>query len=277
MRPVLILLVVMMFFLIITTHVNAQEIAVYRVNAGGPAFTDIYGNRWSQDIGYFAAGKSGSSEVAIRKTDIDRLYQSYRYAQSGDLKYTFPVAKGNYEVILHFSETSSGDPFLKTRIFDVKAENKTVLRDISIYGEAQTRGALIKTFQVAVDDSSLNLVFVRKIGEPKVSGIEIIVPIGEPALGLSETEIIFDETIVGNASQPKQVVLRNLGGRTMTLRNMDVEGQFTITARPPYIIPADSGITFDVEYVPSKGGLAEGVIKIQSDDPNSSLPFFNFY
>ncbi|MEK6967344.1 MAG: malectin domain-containing carbohydrate-binding protein [Nanoarchaeota archaeon] len=269
MRPVSMLFNIMLLFLVTSITVNAQEIAIYRINAGGPAFVDIYGNHWRPDTGYFAAGKSNSAEVAIRKTDIDKLYQTNRYSQSSNLIYNFPIANGNYEVILHFSETFSGDPFLKSRIFDVLAENKTVLRNISIYNEAQSRGALIKIFQVAVNDSNLHIVFVRKIGEPKISGIEIIASNGEPALGLSETEIIFDETNVGNSSQQKQVVIRNLGGRAMTVRNIAVEGQFTITARPPYIIPPDSGITFDVEYVPSKGGAAEGLIRIQSDDPYS--------
>ena len=251
--------------------VYAQEPAkaVYRINAGGAPFTDIYGNNWRSDAGYFAAGYKQTSDAQIRKTDIDQLYQSCRAVSFGDLKYRFPLPNGKYQVILHFSETSSSDPALKQRWFDVIAENKTVLWSVSIYNEVQTRGALIKIFDIGVSDESLDLIFARRVGEPKVCGIEIISQGGQPALGVSDTEISFNETNVGNTSRPKQIVLRNLGGRTMNLYNISVEGEFIMTARPPYLIPPDSGITFEVSYAPTSEGKIDGILKITSDDPNS--------
>ena len=234
---------------LLLTSVHAQEPAkaVYRINAGGAPFTDIYGNNWQSDLGHFVEGSVQTSDAAIRKTDIDDLYQSCRYAAGGNsLKYYFPVEKGRYQVILHFAETSSADPALRERWFDVVAENKTVLWGVSIYNEVQTRAALVKAFDVEVSDGILDITFARRVGEPKVCGIEIISKRGSPALGISETELFFNKTAVGNTSNPNQVVIRNLGGRAMNLNNISVEGEFIITAKPPYLIPPDSGVTFEV-------------------------------
>ncbi|TAL54320.1 MAG: hypothetical protein EPN86_03965, partial [Nanoarchaeota archaeon] len=44
---------------------------------------------------------------------------------------------------------------------------------------------------------------------------------------------------------------------------------FSMTARPPYIIPPESGVTFEAYYEPKENGGHEANIRIVSDDPSS--------
>jgi hypothetical protein len=59
------------------------------------------------------------------------------------------------------------------RVFHVNAEGARKLSNIDIYAQAGMK-ALKKQFEVTVTDGTLDLDFVRHVGNPQVNGIEIV-------------------------------------------------------------------------------------------------------
>jgi lysophospholipase L1-like esterase len=157
-----------------------------RVNIGGPAFDESGGTHWEADKPYpqgtwdygkwgYVGGNTATTTSPISGTDNDALYQSERWGIS-EFKVDVPV--GTYTVRLHFVEmahTSSG-----SRVFDVKIEGQTVLSNLDIFAEVGRNAALVKTFQVQVNDGTLNVSFVPKVEDPEIAGIEVFQ--GSPGL-----------------------------------------------------------------------------------------------
>ncbi|MGF1514429.1 MAG: malectin domain-containing carbohydrate-binding protein [Elainellaceae cyanobacterium] len=143
---------------------------VIRINAGGGAFTDGKGNRWTADR-YAAGGRTFSTKAGIAGTSDDALFQSERYQKN--LSYDIPVENGSYEVNLTFAEiywSAAGK-----RLFDLKAEGKTVIDDLDIYAEAGGKyKPLEKTVRATVTDGNLDLDFETIADNAKVSAIEIV-------------------------------------------------------------------------------------------------------
>ena len=108
------------------------------------------------------------SSSSVSGTTDDRLYQ---YARTGDFDYRIPVNNGTYELILYFSEpaaTGSGQ-----RIFDVYAENTSVIAELDIYALVGRNMPLQYPLSVTVSDSELNLSFVSRTGSARLSAIDI--------------------------------------------------------------------------------------------------------
>ena len=142
---------------------------IARVNAGEDAYTDSLGIEWSANMG-LSGGRSSSRNNEIAQTDNDPLYQSEYYGQ--DFDYSQDVANGSYDVTLHFAETV----FFREgqRVFDVSAEDESILDDFDIIDEAGGQDiALERTFTVGVNDGSIDLDFLAEVNNAKVSAIEI--------------------------------------------------------------------------------------------------------
>jgi hypothetical protein len=78
----------------------------WRVNAGGPSYTDTVGNTWAADENY-SGGTTVASGGAVTGTSDSTLYDTQRYGSS--FSYSFNVPAGSYQVTLKFAETYSGD------------------------------------------------------------------------------------------------------------------------------------------------------------------------
>ena len=85
-----------------------------RINCGGGvAMKDSQGKEWMADQVYanggwgYVGGDAAEREESMKIENTERpfLYQSERYGLQG---YRFHLPKGEYEVLLHFAETSSG-------------------------------------------------------------------------------------------------------------------------------------------------------------------------
>jgi hypothetical protein len=84
-----------------------------------------------------------------------------------------------FRVRLHFAETSVGaDGGIKgksgERVFDVEAEGEKALEEFDIYDEVGSMTAVVKMFDIEVDDGTLELEFVGRKGQPVVSAIEVL-------------------------------------------------------------------------------------------------------
>lgn len=147
--------------------------SVWRVNAGGPAFTDSLGNLWRADTQYFG-GSSATSPGAISGTVDDTLYQSERW---GNSTYTFNTPPGNYQVTLKFAEVYSGITGAGQRVFNVSINGVQVLSNLDIYAEVGPRAADDKVFSNITPNGGGQIVVQfgpASVDSPKVSALQVI-------------------------------------------------------------------------------------------------------
>ncbi len=157
------------------TCIPQGENVLYRVNAGGPAYTDTNGQVWAPDTGFYNTGHTYSVAAGIGGTDDPALYQTERFDRPADpnTRYSFPVSPGTYTVRLHFAEIFAGITPANPRIFDVAIEGQLVLDDYDLLSSVGFRVATIEEFHVTVTDNSLDIDFFHEVENPKISAIEV--------------------------------------------------------------------------------------------------------
>ncbi len=106
--------------------------STWRVNAGGPAYTDSQGQAWSADTNY-TGGTAATSGSGISGTQDPTLYDTQRYGNS--FSYTFGVPAGSYQVTLKFAETYSGDFASGDRVFNVSVNGAPALGSFDVYSQ----------------------------------------------------------------------------------------------------------------------------------------------
>ena len=204
-----------------------------RVNVGSEQqYVDTDDNVWNADQDFnngsygYRGGRTASNTYPVRKTADDKIYQSQRW---GEFEYWVGnLENGNYQVILHFSESQYADP--GHRVFDVKLEGDTRLSNFDISKEADGKHiAISREFSVFIDDGTLNIEFVRKDENPMLVGLEVI---GEAAsrtngLGLVSQSFQFGNQIGTNtvtvtpegwvATETAVFNLTNVGGAAATI------------------------------------------------------------
>ncbi|WP_193210601.1 malectin domain-containing carbohydrate-binding protein [Luteolibacter marinus] len=155
--------------------------AVLRVNVGGLEYLDLLGNTWVADHGY-NTGVAETSSDAIANTDDDPIYQSRRFDRShgAELKYSFPLPDGEYELRLHFAEVWTGATAPGIRVFDVKVEDQLALDDFDIFAEAGFATAVSIPIPVTVSGGQLTIEFLHVIQNPTLAGIEVYALEGPP-------------------------------------------------------------------------------------------------
>ena len=159
---------------VITSEDSSGNVVLYRLNAGGTSYTDINGDLWEADKAYeagdggYIGGRSYRRSKPIDLTEDDTLYQSIRYAYS-NFSYQFDVPDGDYIVELLFSRICG-----TAYVFDVIIEGNLVLDNFDVGAAAGgLYRAVTKTFEVTVNDGTLNIDFSRVKGVAAVSGIRI--------------------------------------------------------------------------------------------------------
>ncbi|MCD2423081.1 DUF4982 domain-containing protein [Niabella pedocola] len=181
---------------------------IYRINCGGPEYTDSHGNTWKADKampsevqrkminlkpqtvfrgtaswadrfpGMPAAFASQRRTFApVRGTRDWPLFQAFRYGRQ-DLRYTFPLPNGTYQVELYFAEpwlgVGGGLDATGMRLFDVAFNGQTVLHNLDIWKEAGTNGALKKVIPVTVTKGLLEISFPHTAaGEALIAAIAV--------------------------------------------------------------------------------------------------------
>ncbi|HEY9045567.1 MAG TPA: malectin domain-containing carbohydrate-binding protein, partial [Ohtaekwangia sp.] len=178
---------------VVTVNATAKPPAssstiVYRINTGGSAISASPMD-WATDTQagkskYLDAGSAnytsgGSTWSGTNSTGApNNLFGPNRYSPNYGgtvMQWNFPVQSGTYQVNLYFAETpyTGGVKVAGGRVFHVNAENSRVLSNVDIYAEAGMN-ALKKQFQVSVTDGTLDLDFIRSVGNPQVNGIEVV-------------------------------------------------------------------------------------------------------
>ena len=161
-----------------------------RLNAGGPA-QSVDGALWSgcpaRDAcqGWVQGGFAyAEPDAAIAGVSVPANADLYRSEWTGGasqgvpagasaFSLHFPIRNGKYQVRLHFAELNKPAPGL--RIFDVKLENVTVLQNFDIFREAGGLDrAIVRSFEVDVQDGAVDLDFIRRVENAKLSALEIL-------------------------------------------------------------------------------------------------------
>jgi hypothetical protein len=115
---------------VLSATATPAQPSVWRVNSGGPAYTDTLGNVWAADTN-FSGGNTAGTGNAISNTPDPALYQNERW---GSYNYTFPVPAGSYQVTLKFAETTW--TAAGKRVFNVSINGATVLTNFDIFADA---------------------------------------------------------------------------------------------------------------------------------------------
>ncbi|WP_421944111.1 malectin domain-containing carbohydrate-binding protein [Pedobacter sp.] len=183
----------------VKTDVNLSQSGynyVYRLNCGGPDFTDSKGFKWFADRNLTDNKNFGSTSWTkdfkgipsffasqrrtfdpIKGTKDWPLFQTFRYGRQ-KLNYHFPLPNGEYSVELYFIEpwlgTGGGTNAEGMRLFDVAFNNQMVLKDLDIWKEAGHDAALKKTIKFTVKGGALDISFPQvKSGQAVISAIAI--------------------------------------------------------------------------------------------------------
>lgn len=165
---------------------------LYRVNSGGDAYTDEFGQLWAQDdtiysrswaerfdgLNPFLASQRITRDP-IRGTRDWQLFGNFRFGRH-ELTYHFPVPDGDYTVELYFTEPWHGTGGSEKtdvegwRIFDVAINGTVVINDLDIWAESGHDGALKKTVKARVSGGMLTISFPEvKAGQALISAIAI--------------------------------------------------------------------------------------------------------
>ena len=179
---------------------------IYRINCGGDAFTDEYGQQWQaddtihshswgQDFEGIHALQASQRHIAadIRGTQSDELFQFFRYGRHR-LWYDLPVPttspattpdgspSGLYRIELYFCEPWHGkgggerDDYEGMRIFDVAVNGETVINDLDPWAEAGYCGSLKRVVTAKAKNGRLRISFPEvKAGQAIICGIAVAV------------------------------------------------------------------------------------------------------
>ena len=164
---------------------------LYRINCGGDAFVDefgqqwladdtLYSHSWGQDYGMHPY-QASQRHIAdnIRGTNSDELFQFFRFGRHR-LWYDLPVPDGDYRVELYFVEPWHGksggeqDDYEGLRIFDVAINGEIVVDDLDPWAEAGYLGALRRVVTAKAKDGKIHVSFPEvKAGQAVIAGIAV--------------------------------------------------------------------------------------------------------
>ena len=144
------------------------DVSAVRMVVGSPV-TDSAGLYWATETGYVGGVTSATTRDIVGTTD-DQLYQRER---SGMSAYRVPVGStGSFTVVMHLSENKFNAA--GKRVFDVQAEGRTVVPGLDIYARAGGKHrAYTLSFSTDVSDGTLDLGFVKRVDNAKVSSIQV--------------------------------------------------------------------------------------------------------
>jgi hypothetical protein len=185
----------------------ARGLALYRVNAGGPA---VLGSpNWQADSSvspssYRVSSGQGtystSSPIHVNHPSLpagtpSALFQTERPDGAGgeEMQWEFPVDPGQYEVRLYFAEIYPGAMKQGGRLFDVRIEDQLILDDYDVYAEVGGYAGVMKSFIITAD-SRLDIDFFHVVENPAIKAIEVLGPV----VGWSvESEYMRDALVTG--------------------------------------------------------------------------------
>lgn len=170
---------------------------MYRINCGGPDYTDENNQYWMEDK---YASRSWANDFEgipenfasqrrtfspISNTNDEKLFQDFRYGKDR-LQYIFPLSNnpacglpdGAYIVELYFIEPwlgiGGGINAKGMRLFDVAINGTIVLKDLDIWAETGTNKVLKKTVKTSIKGGRMVISFPNSnSGQAIISAIAV--------------------------------------------------------------------------------------------------------
>ncbi|RYY88350.1 MAG: choice-of-anchor D domain-containing protein [Chitinophagaceae bacterium] len=234
----------------VTVIVNAAPTgaaASYRINAGGGQVTNSIGT-FAADNYYNASTGGGtfSTTDAINGTTDDAMYQSERWGYN--FGYSFPVANGQYKVVLHFAEMYWTTP--GSRVFDVSIEGAKKLDNYDIVAKVGSLTATTETFTISVSDGVLNIDFSSLAGDggvdnAKISAIEIVPATAPPSTNKAPIANAGADQVITLPTSSTQLLgsAKDVDGNVVSYHWAQVSGPSTATfSNPNMHKPVVSGL-----------------------------------
>jgi len=220
-----------------------------RINVGGGAYTDTFGNVWQTDS-FFTGGVTYSSTASIANTLNDPLYQSERY---GNFSYTIPVANGTYAVKLLLSELYWDS--LGSRIFDISVGGQLVQDNLDIFAQVGLNQAYeVMLNNVVVTNGILMLGFATEVNNATLSGIEIL----EATAGLLLTQTGSSTDVTeGGATDTYSLVLNTQPTDNVTV-TLNAGSQLTTSATTLTFTAANWNVAQTVTVTAVNDSAVEG-------------------
>jgi beta-galactosidase len=170
---------------------------LYRINCGGPEYSDKQGNTWLSDASPSSTANTwnvhswaesyaglpanfasqGRTFDPIDGTNDGELFQTFRYGRH-KLNYKFHLPDGDYLVELYFIEpwfgTGGGMNCSGWRLFDVAINDSTVIKNLDIWKESGHDKLLKKSVNAHVTGGKLSVSFPKVTsGQAVISAIAI--------------------------------------------------------------------------------------------------------
>ena len=223
---------------------------LYRINCGGDAFKDefgqhwqaddtIYSHSWGQDFGmhpYQASQRHITDD--IRGTKSDELFQFFRFGRHR-FWYDLPVADGDYRVELYFVEPWHGkgggemDDYEGLRIFDVAVNGETLIDDLDPWTEAGYLGSLKRVVYAKAKNGRLHISFPEvKAGQAVICAIAVA---SVQSVAVAQRQAItswrsFDTDTI--AKLPKEELPQNAEARPATIYQPNAKQNNTFVIKP---------------------------------------------
>ncbi len=223
------------------TNTPAPIIAsTWRVNAGGPAYTDSLGNAWSADT-QFTAGSTIAEGGTIAGTNDSTLYDTQRYGSN--FSYVFHVPTGSYQATLLFAETYSGDEAVGDRVFDVAVNGVTVLTNLDVFAQVGANKALNEVINnISPSAGAVTIQFLGTSSTDTSAMVEALQLIPQPALATPTRTSTASPTATATASATATPVPPTLTSTaTATKTNTPVPPTLTATLTPT-ASPTDTSV-----------------------------------
>ena len=206
--------------------------SIWRVNAGGPAYTDSLGNLWAADENF--NGGNTIAQGAVTGTADPTLYGTQRY---GTFSYSFAVPAGSYQVTLKLAETYSGDFAVGDRVFNISVNGTTDFSNLDIYSQVGANAPDDKVVNnVSPVNGVITIQFTGGTSTDASAVVEALQVIPQPAATATPTKTMvpatatFTSTVTAtktNSPVPPTAT------PTVTATNSPVPPTATHTAVPP--------------------------------------------
>ncbi|MFC2136956.1 malectin domain-containing carbohydrate-binding protein [Bacteroidota bacterium] len=220
---------------------------IYRVNCGGPDYTDTFGNLWKADRNRTSdttwGSKSWTNDFGIipqfyasqrrtfdpiKETNDWEIFQTFRYGRD-KLSFEFPVEDGEYIIELYFIEpwygTGGGLNCEGWRLFDIALNEKTIIENLDIWKEAGHDRAFKKEFKFNVTGGEIVISFPKTVsGQAIISAIAIVSENPEASPAQPSESIIQNLKLIENNQWSvktwMEIVDRQYADKNICLRNL---------------------------------------------------------
>ena len=266
---------------------DCTSLNTIRVNAGGPAL-NVGGVLWrgcagpQACSGYVTGGFAYAEEDPISGAAAPASEELYRSEWTGGetagvpvggraFAFHIPVPDGRYTLRLHFAELNKSAP--GQRLFDVQVEGVTLLENLDVFREAGGADrALVRALPVTVADGALDLNFLRRVENAKLSGLELL-PQENAAGGRAELtpdELVFSG-VQSAASPARTLTLHNAGAGPLQVSALTLTGQgaaFELLSPPalPLSLAPGADLGLSLRFAPrGQVGALSAALSVEGD------------